>query len=63
MTNTVASQTAYAALIDQGLKVTAQTAYATMLAREIEIASQTAYVALLPDPAPSSGRRRMLVVN
>ena len=47
MTDTVASQTAYVALIQKGATIASQTAYVAMIQPGAVVASQTAYVVLL----------------
>ncbi len=62
MTDTVASQTVYAALRGQGLLVASQTTYVALRTDRVDVASQTVYVALR-NTATSSRRRALTSVN
>lgn len=63
MTDSVSSETLYAALVGQGPQVSSQTLYAALTSARIDVSSQTLYAALI-DPLAGTGggaRRRQLV--
>jgi hypothetical protein len=62
MTDTVSSETLYAALLGQGPHVSSTTLYAAILSARIDVSSQTLYVAMLDPLAGGSARRRQMSV-
>ena len=63
MTDTVAVQSAYVALLDDGSRVAEQSAYVAMVTTgPLDVAEVTSYIALIVPAAPS-GRRSQPIVG
>lgn len=59
MTVEVASQKAYAPLLDTGVLVSGQKAYAPIIKSEVRVSLQTAYVPIYSTLTAAAPRRRM----
>ncbi len=68
MTDTVSSQSLYAALVGDKLLVSSQTLYAALTSARLDVSSQTLYAALI-DPLAGTGggavarRRQRVSIN
>lgn len=63
MTDTVASQAAYVALVGPRLNVAEQSSYVAIVSAREEVSSQSVYLALIDTTITSATRRRQAMVG